>query len=893
TVPGIRYVVDTGLARLSRYSYRTKVQRLPIEAVSQASANQRAGRCGRVAPGVCFRLYTEADYLSRPEYTDPEIQRTNLASVVLQMRAFDLGDPIRFPFLDPPDPRLIRDAEKVLTELGALVDERLTPIGAAMARLPIDPRLARMLIAAGETRALSEVLIIASAMAVSDPRERPVEKQGSADRAHEKWQDDRSDFSGYLNLWAWFEDERDKQSRSALRRTLARNFLSNNRMREWRALHRQLLLAARSLKLKLNKEPADYASLHRALLAGSLSLIGLHDERGDYLGPRNLKFRIFPGSALAQRRSKWVMAAEIVETSRIYARTVAHVEPGWIEDAAPHLLQRRHNDPHWSLNRGEALVYESVTLYGLLLAERRRVSYRRINREQARDLFLLEGLVRGAVRKEPDFLKHNLALMTEIREEEDKGRRRDLLAAEAEIASRYDSRIPQGVCSVRDLRRWLRKATTEQLNKLFLTREDLCQAADVRYSEADFPAEIVMRGSSFAVKYRFAPGQPDDGVSVEVPMGLLGAVVPQALDWSVPGMFGGVCEQWLRSLPKQKRRLLTPIPDAVKAVLPILTQPGVYRQSRFEVSLAQALKHEFGVQIAAEDWHPDRIEPNWRVNVRVLDPNGVVLEQSRDVAELKSRFARELEDRMSGGLKAQYEEVGLVDFPDQPLDDSVILGGGGREVVSFPALVDDGDTVAVRHLLDRKDQVRANRGGYARLALLKLGQTNRYLKKQITADRSLGLLFATLGNAELFTEELLKASAWACFFDGHELPRDPGTFNALIKQNRGEMAEILMRIQTSLRSILEVRSALVGELEAATSPAFVETVSDIRVQVDRLVPPEVLTVTPPDRLADLPRYLEAARYRLENLQGKVTRDREQIVVMGSFSDRIRRLGEEL
>jgi ATP-dependent helicase HrpA len=892
TVPNIGFVIDPGFARISRYSFRSKLQRLPVEGISQASANQRAGRCGRIAPGVCYRLYTESDFLGRPEYTDPEIKRTNLASVVLQMRAFDLGDPTRFPFLDPPDPRMIRDAEKVLTELGALIDDRLTPIGAVMARLPIDPRLARMLIAANETRALSEVLIIASAMAVSDPRERPVDKQGSADRAHEKWLDSRSDFLGFLNLWKWFESERDSHTRSALRRLLSRNFLSNNRMREWRALHRQLLLAVRGLKLKLNQEPADYASLHRALLTGSLSLIGLHDERGDYLGSRNLRFRLFPGSALAQSRPKWVMAAEIVETSRIYARTVAQVEPKWIEESAPHLLQRRHSDPHWSLSRGEALVYENVTLYGLLLAERRRVSLKRINESEAHELFLIDGLVRGAVKKPPEFLAHNLVLMAEIRVEEDKGRRRDLLASDEEIAARYGALIPGNISSVRDLRRWLQKASADQSNRLFLTREDLCRTGDVRYPEEDFPSQLKIRDSTFNLKYRFAPGEPDDGISVEVPMGLLSAVVPQLLDWSVPGMLAGVCEQWLRSLPKQKRRRLTPIPDSVQAILPVLAQPSVYRQSRFEVSLARAIEHEFGVHIAAQDWHRERIEENWLLNVQVFDHQGVLVQQSRDVAQLQASFARELEDRMSGSLKEQHEEVGLTEFPAQPLVDSVVLGSPGQEVVAFPALVDDGDSVAVRHLLNQRDQLSENQGGYARLALLKLGQTGRYLKKQIGADKSLGVLFAPLGNAELFNDELLKASAWACFFNGRDLPGTPDEFSDLIRQHRGELAETLDRIQTSLRSILESRAQLIRELDASNSPAFGDTVADIRNQLAELVPPTVLSDTPADRLTEVPRYLEAARHRLANLQGKVTRDREQITLLEALGTRIQRLGEE-
>jgi len=893
TVPNIGYVIDPGTARISRYSFRSKLQRLPVEAVSQASADQRAGRCGRVAPGVCFRLYTEADFLSRPEYTDPEIKRTNLASVVLSMRAFDLGDPARFPFLEPPDPRMIRDAEKGLQELGALAGNRLTDVGRTMARLPIDPRLARMLVAADRTRALSELLVITAAMAVSDPRERPVDKQGSADRAHEQWLDERSDFLLYLKLWSWFEQQRDTLSRSQLRRALSKHFLSNNRMREWLALHRQLLLAAKQLGLRINREPADYASVHQALLAGSLGMIGIHDEKGEYLGPRNMKFRIFPGSVLAQKKPKWVVAAEIVETRRVYARTVAQVEARWIEEAAGPLLKRRHTEPHWSLNRGEALALETVSLYGLVLADRRRVSLRRVDPDQARKLFLLDGLVRGAIKHPPDFLSHNLEVAAGIREEEDKGRRRDLLVSEGELADRYDAMIPGDVISARDLTRWLKKTDDSETARLFFTREMLSSTDAERYSADDFPAELEMRGKSFRLRYRFAPGTADDGVSIEVPLGLLDAVVPQALIWSVPGMLAGVCEQWLRSLEKSKRRRLTPIPDTVRSLLPILLQPSIFRQGRFEVCLADAIEHEHQFRISADDWHPERIESYWYVNVKVLDSNGALLAESRDFESLKARFAAEVAARMDDGLKEQHEETGLIEFPDQVPDGSVVLGSGGSEVVAYPALVDEGDSVAVRHLTDATAQARMNRDGYARLALLKLGQTARYLKKQITADKTLGVLYSPLGGSDQFREELLKASAWACFFEGEDLPVDPQSFAQRLNERRGELAETLSGLQDDLRRILESRQSLIRALDEATSPAFEEAVADIRAQLAALVPADVLTVTPASRLSDIPRYLQAAEYRLSNLQGKVSRDRELIGVLAAFAERIDALKEAL
>jgi len=679
TVPNIGYVVDTGTARISRYSYRSKLQRLPVEPISQASADQRAGRCGRVAPGVCYRLYTQDDYNARSPYTDPEIRRTNLAAVVLQMRAFRLGDPTGFPFLEPPDPRAIRDADRLLDELGAIVDGRLTDVGRTMARLPVDVRLARMLVAADRERSLAELLIIVSALAIADPRERPIDKQGSADRAHEKWRDDRSDFNALLSIWHWHEAARQEMTNNQLRRELVRNFLSVTRMREWRDLHRQLLLATRDLKLRVNKEAADYASVHRALLSGSLSLIGQHDERGNYLGPRNLSFRIFPGSGLAAKTPKWLLAGDIVETSRVYARDVAAVEARWIEEAAAHLVKRSYSEPHWSLKRGEAQAYETVTLYGLVLAERRLVSYSRLDPEQSRSLFLLEGLVHGAVKQPPEFLQHNLQQIALIRDQEDKGRRRDLLKDDQDIAALYEALLPAEISSVRSLQRWLGKAPETTLAALFFSQDDLLRDQGIRYAEEDYPAELLIRDVPLSLRYRFAPGSEDDGVSLQVPVGALNIVVAEVLEWSVPGMFPGVCEQWLRSLPKQHRRRLTPIADAVQALLPALRSANIYRQGRLSVALAKAIQHEFGVAVAAEDWHPQRIDEHWQVNVQVLDENGKIIAQARDVEALKLRYAENVETRVlqeSDGL----EEDAVTDFPEH-LPETVTLGDRESTVV--------------------------------------------------------------------------------------------------------------------------------------------------------------------------------------------------------------------
>ncbi len=890
TVPNIGYVIDPGLARISRYSFRSKLQRLPIEPISQASANQRMGRCGRIAPGTCFRLYSEADYLGRQEFTDPEIKRTNLASVVLQMQAFGLGDVARFPFLDPPDPRAVRDAERLLHELGALGHGALTKIGHVMARLPVDPRLARMLIAADEKRSLREVLIIVSALAIADPRERPLDRQGSADRAHEAFADQRSDYLSFVNLWKWAEKVREEASRAALRRELEKRFLSPARMREWRELHRQLLLACRELGMRPNPEEADFASIHQALLTGSLSFIGQHDEKGDYLGPRNLRFRIFPGSGLAARRPPWVMAGEISETRRVYARCVAAVEPRWIEAAAPHLLKRRHSEPHWSARRGEAEAYETVTLYGLRLAEKRRVSYAAIDPAHSRDLMIREGLLTGAVPRSLLFVDHNLGLLRILQDREARGRRRDLLVSEDIQAALYDERLPPELHTWLQVEKWWRAASAAARDALFFTEADLTTRPDISYGEAEYPAQLVLGDAVCDLKYRFAPGETDDGVSVEVPLGMLGAVVAEALEWSVPGFFPAVCEQWLRSLPKTKRRHLAPLPEKVEALLPLLTREGRYRHGKLTAALARALVDLFGLQVDATDWDPSRIDSHLLINIRVMGPDGTLLAQGRDLKALQARFADQVQQRLQQGLPAELERSALTRFPeDIELSGATVLEDTGGQVVVYPSLVDAGDHVDLKLLGSPEEQRDANRCGYPRLALLHMGQEARRLRKRIERERELGLYFAALGPARLLCDEVLRGVAWYCFFEDRPLPQSAESFAQRIAQEKPRAAVVFDEVLEIVRRILRKRFEIVRQLDAMTSPAFAAALEDVRSQLQRLVPADLLTVTPRARLNDIPRYLDGVRYRLEHLQGKVRKDQELTAVVRAFEQRLDRL----
>jgi ATP-dependent helicase HrpA len=890
TVPNIGYVIDPGLARISRYSYRSKLQRLRVEPISQASANQRMGRCGRIAPGVCYRLYEQADFVGRPEFTDPEIRRSNLAAVTLSMEAFGLGEMSRFPFLDPPDPGAVRDARKLLEELNALDEGGLTDVGRVMARLPVDPRLARMLVAADRMRSLSEVLVIVSGLAVQDPRDRPLDKQGSADRAHAEFTDERSDFMAFTRLWAFHEQAREDNTRANLRRLLEKKFLSPVRMREWRELHRQLLLAVREQGMKLNAEVADFAAVHQAILAGSLSLIGLHDEKGEYLGPRNLRFRIFPGSALASRTPKWLMAGEIAETRRVYARSVSAVEPAWIEAAATHLLKRTYSEPHWSARRGEALAFESVTLYGLPLAERRRISYSRIDPAHSRDLMIRDGLVRGAMPRSLAFLDHNLALVAELLDREARGRRRDLLVSEDVQAALYAERLPAGVTNLAQLERWWRTAPEPVRSSLFFSEAELAQRGGLDFGAGDYPPELTLRGATLPLKYRFAPGEVDDGISIRVPVGALQAVVGEALEWSVPGFFPLVCEQWLKSLPKSKRKLLAPVPDKVLELTPLLLRPDRYRQGRLAVALAQVVQELYAVRIEAGDWDRERIDPHLRINVQVVDAQGELLAQSRDLESLKERFASAVRSRVEEGVRTELEPSNLSQFPaDLTLTDTLVLDDHGGKVVVYPALVDQGDHVDVKLLPTEAEQRLAKPRGYARLALLQLGQTARYLKKQAERERDMGLHFAALGSARELYDELLRGAAWYCFFAGRPLPRTEEEFTARVQSQRGELSGVFDTTLAQLRRVLAKRFEIAKLLQSLSSPAFAHAIADAEGQLARLVPANVLAVTPEAYLGELPRYLDALEYRLRHLQGRVQKDREMCGVARDFEKRLERL----
>lgn len=923
TVPNIGYVIDPGLARISRYSYRAKLQRLPIEPISQASAAQRAGRCGRVAPGVCYRLYTEADHRSRPAYTDPELKRTNLAAVVLTMRAFRFGDVESFGFIEPPDPRAVRDAVRLLHELEALADDKLTETGRTMARLPVDPRLARILIEAHRTGTLAEALIVVSALSAQDPRLRPLDRRAAADEAHALFDQPtsdetvgrapKSDFLAYVRLWNWLEANRTEMSRNAFQRLLEGRYLSPARVREWRALHRQLRLACRDLGLRVNRAPADYATLHRALLTGSLGFIGSkRDVEADgpgakgrrrmpeYDGPRGMRFRVFPGSSLRGAPPKWLVAAEIsVSASHgagagsTYARCVAAVEPAWIEAAAAHVKRTTHSEPYWDAKRGQAMVRKRVTLYGLVLVAGRPRPARDVDPAAAREMFLLEALVRrirqpAGKRLKATFLDRNEALGRHVEQSQARARRTGLVASEKARAAFYAARLPADIDSVDAWERFEPGLDDAVRERLVMDEEDLLADTAPPVSDDDFPRYLHLAGQRVALAYKFAPGEPDDGVSVRVDLSLLARLDAAALDWLVPGFFAEKCEALLRALPKSLRRQLAPIPDRVEAVVRRLSGDD-YRQGDLYAALSATIRATAGVEIPANAWRAEALPDHLRINVQIRGRRGRVTDQDRDVAALRARLLAQVERTIARDVGRDRERFALTEFPLDGVPESIVLGAGAGRVVAYPSLVDRGNSVDLLLHATPRQRRALNRGGYARLALLADAPRAHYLRREVEHDTALALRHAPIGPFADLADDVMLAAAWYAFFEGRELPTVRSAFEERLQAAGAALVPTFQGVLDRVRAIIDKRLVLARRLDALDSPALAETRADLCAQLDALVGPRFLAGLPSERVADVPRYLDGMAMRLDGLQGRVGRDREGMAAVAAWERRLARL----
>ena len=876
TVPGIRYVIDPGEARISRYSVRSRLQRLPVEPISQASANQRKGRCGRLSDGVCFRLYSEQDFLGRPEFTDPEIRRTNLAAVVLRMLELGLGDVDRFPFIDPPDPKVVRDGYRLLEELGAVSARgKLTALGQRMARLPVDPRLGRMLLAAKELGCLAEVLVIVSAMSIQDPRERPTDKQAQADQAHARFQHPRSDFLAWLALWRYYEAQRQALSQNQLRKLCQREYLAYMRMREWREIHSQLVMACRQLGFRVPPqlpEEEAYEAVHQALLTGLLGNVAQRDEGKQFNATRNRKIVVFPGSGQYKKPPPWLVAGEIVETTQVYARQCGAIEPDWLLRVNPRVLKRHHYEPAWQRRSGRVMAKERVTLYGLTISDGRRVHFGDIDAKAAREIFIRDALVTGNVMKPPRFLRENLALMRSVEELESRTRRRDLLIEEEALVQFYDERLGPQCVGISSLIKWL-KADRTRDEMLLLNREQILVRDPGAEVEAQFPPTLHWQGVDYQLRYQFEPGRQNDGVSITIPLPLLNRAPRYLFEWLVPGLLRDKCIALIKGLPKALRKQLVPAPDVVDAALAELTA----EDSDLCSALSGVLKRQRGVQVSPAEWQPQQLEDFYRMNIRVVDASGKLLGQGRDMAALVSEFrSGEPAAAMPQANSPERGNVERWDFGDLP---AVWKSkAAGLDVVAHPALVAEPEGVAIRLLDYPGEATLAHEEGLVALATRQASQVVKSLRKSLLAGNELVLAFAAVEiDRKTLVEDVIAAAAHQSLTVG-ALPRSDAAhkrwFDSLRSQWHAEAMAIGEQVAMALKawSLGRTTGAKLG--------------SDYRVSQDdcwqnmrALLASQTLRYAGRDWLREYPRYAKAAEHRISRLNGQYLKDQKALEML--------------
>ncbi|MCW2947561.1 MAG: ATP-dependent helicase HrpA [Actinoallomurus sp.] len=876
TVPGIKYVIDPGTARISRYSHRTKVQRLPIEPISQASANQRKGRCGRVSEGVCIRLYSEEDFLARPEYTDAEILRTNLASVILQMTNLGLGDILDFPFIDPPDRRNVKDGVNLLEELGALDKERLTPLGRKLAQLPVDPRLARMVLEADRNGCVREVMVIVAGLSIQDPRERPADKRQAADERHARFADKESDFLAYLNLWEYVQERQKELSGNQFRRLCKQEYLHYLRIREWQDIYGQLRQVAKDLGVTLNSTPADPQRVHISLLAGLLSHVGLMDaekkddgKRGlrEYAGARNARFAIFPGSALAKKPPRWVMAAELVETSRLWARMAAKIEPEWVEPLAGHLVKRTYSEPHWEKKQGAVMAYEKVTLYGVPIVERRKVNYAKLDPELCRELFIRNALVDGDWDTHHRFLQDNRRLLDEVEELEHRARRRDIVVDDETLYDFYDERIPPEAVSARHFDSWWKKARRDTPDLLNFSTSMLVNETADAVTEAEYPDSWQQDAQRLPLSYQFEPGADADGVTVQIPLPVLNQVNGEGFDWQIPGLRENLVTELIRSLPKRLRVNFVPAPNVAKEVLARLTPES---GPLLDV-LERELRAMTGVDIPRDAWDLTRVPDHLKITYRVVDRERTLAE-GKDLAELKRRLAPKVSATLSRAAD-DIERQGLRTWDLGTLPRTYEQG----RVKAYPALADEGDSVAVRTYATQAEQERSMWRGTRRLVLLNAPSPTRVLQGELSNQAKLVLSHTPHGSVAALLDDCVACAADRLIAEHGGPAWDEAGFRRLYDQVRAELTDTAAVVFAHAQRILASAHQVEARLKSTNSPTLIPALTDVRAQLSRLIFPGFVTVTGARRLPDLLRYLRAMERRLERLPDDPHRDRERML----------------
>ncbi|MFI2431852.1 ATP-dependent RNA helicase HrpA [Streptomyces sp. NPDC018693] len=908
TVPGIKYVIDPGFARISRYSHRTKVQRLPIEPVSQASANQRKGRCGRTSDGICIRLYSEDDFLARPEFTDAEILRTNLASVILQMTAAGLGDIEKFPFIDPPDHRNIRDGVQLLQELGALDPaqkdprKRLTQTGRKLAQLPVDPRLARMVLEADKNGCVREVMVIAAALSIQDPRERPAEKQTQADQQHARFRDETSDFLAYLNLWRYVREQQKERGSSSFRRMCKQEYLNFLRIREWQDIYTQLRTVAKQMGIHLNEADAADQSIHVSLLAGLLSHIGMKDvkdgNKNEYLGARNAKFAIFPGSALFKKQPRFVMSAELVETSRLWARVNAKIEPEWVEPLAEHLLKRTYSEPHWEKDQAAVMAFEKVTLYGVPIVAQRKVNYGRIDPEVSRELFIRNALVEGDWRTHHKFFADNRKLLSEVEELEHRARRRDIVVDDETLFDFYDQRVPDHVVSGAHFDSWWKRKRHEQPDFLDFEREMLIRESAEAVTKADYPDSWRQGNLKFRVTYQFEPGADADGVTVHIPLQVLNQVTDEGFDWQIPGLREEVVTELIRSLPKPIRRNYVPAPNYAKRFL----DTAVPLQEPLTTTMARELKRMVGVPFEAEDFDWAKVPDHLKITFRIVDERRRRLAEDKDLEALKLRLKPKARQALSQAAAAtasrqggeSLERKGLTDWTIGTLTRVFETRRAGQPVKAYPALVDDGDTVSVRLFDTEAEQAEAMWKGTRRLILRNIPvNPAKFASEKLTNPQKLALSANPHGSIQALFDDCATAAADKLIADFGGPAWDEESYRKLYDKVRAEIVDTTVRTVAQVQQVLAAWQACERRLKGVRSPVLLANLQDVRKQLDALVKPGFVTWAGLRRLPDLMRYLVAADRRLQQMPANVQRDTTRMEKVHEMQDEFAWLLEQM
>jgi ATP-dependent helicase HrpA len=952
TVPGIRYVIDSGLARVKRYSLRQKVEQLLVEPVSQAAANQRAGRCGRVANGICIRLYDEADFNARPRFTDPEILRSSLAGVILRMKALRLGAVERFAFIDPPSPRAIADGYQLLTELGA-VDEQLelTELGQALARLPLDPRVGRMILEARDRGALAEVLVVAAALSVQDVRDRPLDKQAQADQAHKPFDDERSEFCGTIRLWQWLQEARGghgqthKLSNRQYDNLLRERFINVRRVREWRDIHSQLLTVVAEHGWRINQTPATYEQLHLSLLAGLLGNVGCKSDTEEwYLGARGIKFYRHPGAHLSRRPGRWIVCAELVETTRLFGRGIANIEPAWLEQVGAHLLKKQVLDPHWEKKAARVTAYERATLYGLTVYHQRRVDYARVDPVGAREIFIREALVGHLSEDTWDsrlpFLAANRRTVREVQELEHKSRRQDVLVDEALIYAFYDRHIPAEVNDGLSMERWYRQASRQQPRLLYLSREELMRHEAAGITTQAFPPTVRLGEVDCVAAYLHDPGDPRDGLSVAVPLFALNQVSEARCEWLVPGMLKDKVLALLKTLPQRPRSRLVPLPQTAERMAAALGAPERFGQGSLIDALLAMVREATQLPVQRTDFKPDMLQPHHFMHLRVVDEHGRLLGQGRHLAALKAELGSKARGAFQALAQLKLKDVaggGEAATPPSPipakagrdgdarprrsapapapapaasadqrhtawdfgeLPELMEIRKGDQVLIGFPALIDDGDAVRIE-VFDEPEVAQArHRAGLRRLFALQVKDALKYLEKNLPGLQAMGVAYMLVGrgndgagggSVEELKQQILDV-ALARAFLAEPLPTDEASFRQRLEEGRARLTLIANEIARLAGVILTEYAAAVRKLKDGKPPA--DVASDIQQQLQRLMPKHFLVATPYERLQHFPRYLKAVQLRLDKLRADPARDAARMAELRPHEQRFWRLVAE-